>query len=111
MKLKDIIFHTILPLLIGCLIYFYENASSFLTSLASYLPDGLWSYSLVSFLLIFWNMKIPYIWIFGVMLLFVLTEFLQLTNIIPGTGDFIDLLIYFSFGGLSYSLLRITYTR
>lgn len=104
----DITFHTILPLLIGCLTYFFEDASPFIKGLANYLPDGLWSYSLVSFMLILWKMKIPYLWVLCIILLFGLTEYLQFLNVIPGTGDIIDLLIYFCFGGLSYLFLRIS---
>lgn len=111
MKLLDISFHTILPLLIGCLIYFFENTSPFIKGLANYIPDGLWSYSLVSFMLIVWKLQIPYTWVLGIILMFVLTEYLQFLNVIPGTGDIIDLLIYFCFGGLSYITLRNSFFR
>lgn len=104
-KSKKIILHCILPLVIGCFIYFFEKSSPILTGVANYLPDGLWSYSLVSLLLLVWDSKVPYIWAIAIIIMFFGTEYLQYYGIIPGTGDIYDLVIYILFGLFSQLML------
>lgn len=109
MKLLFITYNTIIPLSIGSLVYYYENTSTLLERVANYLPDALWSYSLVSLMLIVWKLKIPYSWLIAIMLLFISTELLQFLKFIPGTGDLIDILIYLLSGYLSYLILSSTF--
>ena len=109
MKLLFIIYNTLIPLSIGSLVYYYENTSTLLECVANYLPDALWSYSLVSLMLIVWKLKIPYSWLIAIMLLFISTELLQFLKFIPGTGDLIDILIYLLSGYLSYLILSSTF--
>lgn len=105
MKFLFIIYNTIIPLSIGTLVYYYENTSTVIRCVANYLPDALWSYSLVSLMLIVWKLRIPYSWVISIILLFAFTELLQFLDIIPGTGDLIDIFIYTLSGYLSFLIL------
>lgn len=61
------------------------------------LPDGLWLFSYTSLMINIWKNKMNYesiFWIFIVPFIAILSEFLQLFNLISGTFDFIDLLFY-----------------
>ena len=77
------------------------------------LPDALWVYSLTSFMLPFWyfeRSKIRFFWILIGPIAGVLSEMLQLLKIIPGTFDFVDLvlIIIFSLGSyFSFFILHL----
>jgi hypothetical protein len=72
-RLLDILINVLLPILIGCLLYSIDVR----LTIINYIPDGLWSYSImISFIL------------------FPAFEYLQSVHFINGTGDFIDVLIY-----------------
>lgn len=61
------------------------------------MPDGLWFYSLVSSLGFIWGNKMCktlFAWCFLSLSLSVLSEFLQVWNIIIGTFDYYDILAY-----------------
>lgn len=61
------------------------------------LPDGLWLFSYVSLTLFLWENEIKqenFIWIFIVPIISILSEIGQIVNIVPGTFDFSDLLMY-----------------
>ncbi len=63
-----------------------------------YLPDGLWAFAAVSAILIIWNRQINWWWVLAMGFLFVGFEYLQHIQWIKGTGDILDILVYFIFG-------------
>lgn len=61
------------------------------------LPDGLWIFSYTSLVLLIWRNKINrenFFWIAIIPILIILSELGQLFNIVPGTFDLIDVLLY-----------------
>jgi len=61
------------------------------------LPDGLWVFSYTALSLEIWKFSITrrsFFWIFSIPIVAVLSEFLQLFRIIPGTFDLIDVMFY-----------------
>tara|TARA_B100000524_G_C23572905_1_gene342513 strand:- start:22 stop:378 length:357 start_codon:yes stop_codon:yes gene_type:complete len=62
------------------------------------LPDGLWLFSYVSFLLVVWGNVISkhnIHWVLLVPLIAIFSELGQLIKVIPGTFDVVDLCSYF----------------
>ena len=89
-RLLDILINILLPILIGCLLYSIDER----LTIINYLPDGLWSYSLISTILIVWQRLPNFFWIMISFILFPAFEYLQFVHFINGTGDFIDVLVY-----------------
>lgn len=61
------------------------------------LPDGLWIFSYTAISLEIWKHSITrqnIFWIFSIPIITVLSEFLQLFKMIPGTFDFLDVTFY-----------------
>lgn len=61
------------------------------------LPDGLWVFSYVSFILFIWGNKLNpqnIFWIFSIPFIAIILEFGQYFKIIPGTYDLNDLIFY-----------------
>lgn len=61
------------------------------------LPDGLWIFSYTAISLEIWKHSITrqnIFWIFSIPIIAVLSEFLQLFKIVPGTFDFLDVTFY-----------------
>ena len=61
------------------------------------LPDGLWLFAYVSLILHVWNNSIDtksIIWVLLVPYIAIISEFGQLFGIIPGTFDFLDIIMY-----------------
>ena len=61
------------------------------------LPDGLWLFSYISLMLYLWKNEVTYenlFWIFSIPLISIISELAQITKIIPGTFDILDLLMY-----------------
>lgn len=61
------------------------------------LPDGLWLFSYISLTLYLWNNELKpesLFWIFIVPILAIVSEIGQLTALIPGTFDTIDIIMY-----------------
>lgn len=74
-----------------------RNISSFPNWFIYSLPDGLWMFSYTAASLEIWKHAITkqnIFWIFSIPIVAVLSEFLQIFKIIPGTFDFIDLTFY-----------------
>lgn len=134
-KLKLIIIHCIIPLLLGGLVYvlfrstelrmFYwfsnlglEYLIHFLREMFSHfnhhlpdwlfysIPDGLWVYSFTSALLIIWECRLT-IWLFLPLISGPFVEIAQLAQISPGTFDVLDLI--FTLVGYTTSFILITY--
>jgi len=87
-----------MPLFLGSLIYLNPFNLFIPPNLKNYLPDGLWAFSFTSTILIIWNGNISSFWIILLSICFILFECLQSNLIINGTGDLLDVLIYFLFG-------------
>lgn len=120
------IFIATFPIVIGTLIYLVSRDSSirfnnwainfieikpFVFNMPGWIKynliDGLFSFSLLSFLFIIWNTQIPkYLLLFTIIAL-LLSEILQLKiehlKLIPGTFDFLDLL--FIIFGIAMSII------
>jgi hypothetical protein len=92
---KDILLNVILPLLVGIGVYESSKVIILNTYIRNYFPDGLWAYSFVSCLLIIWNRRINLFWIVSIFIFFIAFEVFQHFEVINGTGDYIDVLIYF----------------
>lgn len=134
MKYWKIIFHTLLPLLVGGFIYLFfrssnlkmfswlkrigleevfepirENFTTLGTNLPDWilysLPDGLWVYAFTSAILIIWDGK-PSKWLFLPVISGPIVELFQLLNLFPGTFDLIDLGLMLLAILLSFKLLR-----
>jgi len=92
----DAIINVLLPIFFGSLIYFIAFTVNIAPSIKNYLPDALWAYSLVSAILIVWSRRIEVFWIVNIFVFAISFEIVQYFNLFPGTGDVIDLLVYFS---------------
>jgi len=61
------------------------------------LPDGLWIFSLNSFIILLWNREVTlslFVWLLAIILLAMCHELLQKFNIIRGTFDIYDMIFY-----------------
>lgn len=102
--LKRLLVYSLFPLFIGALIYFLCDWFNLMPLVRNYLPDGLWAFSLMSFLLIIWNGAIKKFWVSIAVLSFVLFEYLQSIHVIAGTGDVMDVVCYLLFSSLSLTI-------
>jgi hypothetical protein len=117
---RHIIYHVLLPLFVGTLIYWAARPTVLAFSpyhfspfvWAKYLPnwvvfnlpDGLWSYAFVSFTLILWQNNTSLtaeLWLITAFLLGILLEIGQYFHWISGTFDWLDVLIYVAFNTFS----------
>lgn len=95
--LVDLFLNVAAPLLLGAAIYlsrFYTSMGAFIDH---HLADGLWAYALLSALLIVWERKMPASWVTLAFVLPLAYEWCQWEGIVAGTGDLLDLAVYFSF--------------
>jgi hypothetical protein len=104
---KDLVifYNTLIPLLIGVIIYNLNGIID--TKLINYLPDALWAYSLTIFILWIWEWQIN---IFNTTLVFsteLLFEMLQKSKFISGTFDKFDILTYFISSLIGLLIIRI----
>lgn len=77
------------------------------------LPDGLWLFSYVSLILFMWKNEIKQenlFWIFIVPAISISSELGQMIKIIPGTFDFLDLLMYLIGTSLPFIIYRKSIT-
>jgi hypothetical protein len=98
---KKIFYNIISPLLLGVFIYYLNFYIFFFDFISNYIPDGLWAYAFTSTILIIWNKRINYLWIIILFIFYFLFEFLQSIHFLKGTGDIIDIIIYFIFSFIS----------
>jgi hypothetical protein len=103
---KVFLFTVVLPVLLGALIYTSGFIILYLQPIRNYLPDGLWAFALISILYFIWQGQPKLLWLIAAAVVFVLFELFQATGIIEGTGDPIDVLIYFFFSGISIFIHR-----
>lgn len=106
-RFKILILHCFIPLMAGFIIYLTGSGDSFFLSIKNYLPDGLWAYALGSALLLIWDNEPKLFWLMAGWLMLVVTEWLQKTGLMPGTADWLDILVYSAGYGiaLGYRLL------
>jgi hypothetical protein len=93
-KPLDLLCNVFLPILLGVGIYKLSYCYGFTKLLTNYLPDGLWAYAFLSALLFIWDRQINKVWIllaFGIAIGFELLQYLQ---VLGGTGDFFDIVVY-----------------
>ena len=125
--IKNSLIHVILPLFLGGLIYWAARPSSLAFSqdimlrplidvqyipdwILFNLPDGLWTYALMSFTLLLWQ-DTPSVfgakfWIITAFSLGIALEFGQYLHLIKGTFDWFDVLTYLIFNCLSIFTLN-----
>jgi hypothetical protein len=126
MNKRHLFYHVLLPLFCGILLYWAARPSvlafkfcpnlqplllvKYLPVWVVYnLPDGLWSYSFMSFTLILWqnNRSIyAYFWLILAFSLGILLEIGQYFHILSGTFDGLDILVYGLFNLLSIVQLK-----
>jgi hypothetical protein len=117
MNKKHLIIHVLFPLLLGGGIYWaarpaalaFKNSAHLSPLVGSKylphwvvfnLPDGLWSYSFLSFTLILWKNERSlnaYLWLSIAFLVGILLEICQYFHLISGTFDWLDILVYLIF--------------
>lgn len=77
---------------------FTTNSTAQIPNVILYsLPDGLWLFSYISLVLYVWKNKINQenlFWIFIIPIISISSELGQIIKIIPGTFDFVDLIMY-----------------
>jgi hypothetical protein len=93
-----ILLNVVFPIILGVIIYIGDRINLLPNNISNYIPDGLWAYSFSSTILIIWNRKINIFWFIILGLCFIIFEIMQSTHILKGTGDIIDIIIYFLFG-------------
>ena len=103
-KAAAVLLHVFLPVLTGCLIYLLRS-EPLLRLASNYLPVGLWAYAFLSALLIIWEGKIPSAWLSTAFISVIAFEAGQHTGIIAGTGDWLDIGIYF----VAFSIALLTH--
>lgn len=101
LKLKDFILHVCIPISVGCIIYFLSATIQFNSLIRNYLPDGLWAYAFFSCLFILWNRRINIAWTIAALLTFIIFEVLQYANLVNGTADVWDVIVYAGFSCLA----------
>ena len=92
----DAFLNILFPVLAGTCLYFMSFNLSLTGFWRNQLPDGLWAYALCSSLLIIWNRQINIFWFSMISVIFISFEALQHFHFISGTGDWLDIIIYFS---------------
>lgn len=93
---------------------FTTNSTAQIPNIILYsLPDGLWLFSYVSLVLYVWKNKISQgnlFWIFIVPIVSITSELGQIIKIIPGTFDFLDLIMYLLGTALPFIIYRKSIT-
>jgi hypothetical protein len=96
-KTIDFILHTIVPVILGCIIYITGDAHVLPMLLQNHLADGLWAYAFLSCILIIWDRKSNLAWIVLTIVFSILFELFQYWHLVAGTGDLWDVVVYLLF--------------
>ncbi|SHE36598.1 hypothetical protein [Flavisolibacter ginsengisoli] len=96
-KTIDFILHTIVPVILGCIIYITGDAHVLPMLLQNHLADGLWAYAFLSCILIIWDRKSNLTWIVLTIVISILFELFQYWHLVAGTGDLGDVVVYLLF--------------
>src|SRR5438132_1412269 len=97
----DVLLNIFIPLVVGLAMYILIHENIIPPWVNYHLSDGLWAYSLQSGILIVWSRKVNIPWTVISLLLALALEILQFFKIAAGTGDAIDILVYFIFSGVA----------
>lgn len=100
----DLLLNGMLPLVLGWLLYQARLRMHLPAIIQSHLADGLWAYAFASVLLIAWNRCTPWYWIGTALLVAIGFEWLQANEMVPGTADWKDALVYLLAMGISIGL-------
>lgn len=95
-KLADIFLNSVLPVVLGGLLYVAGKDLFTPGFINNHLADGLWAYAFLSSILIIWERSFHLLWIAACFGLAIVFEWLQFKTIIAGTGDWLDVLTYFT---------------
>ena len=101
-KYSDTLLNVIFPVALACFIYLLSSVTEIHLLIKNYFPDGLWAYSFLSALLIVWSRQVNFLWILIGFSLSAGFELLQHFHWIAGTGDIIDIVVYFVFFGVGF---------
>jgi hypothetical protein len=96
-KTIDFILHTIVPVILGCIIYITGDAHVLPMLLQNHLADGLWAYAFLSCILIIWDRKSNLAWIVLTIVFSILFELFQYWHLVASTGDLWDVVVYLLF--------------
>lgn len=110
----DFAINVLLPLILGYIIYLLTLNHKHIIILGNYLPDGLWAYALLSSVLIIWDRQKNIFWIIFIYIAAALFEIFQYLHFISGTGDILDILVYyifFTFVLAANNLLKNTFLK
>jgi hypothetical protein len=91
----DFCLNVFAPLFLGALIYIYKNELPNLAFFKNFLADALWAYAFFNSLLIIWLRKKNRFWIAAGFITAVCFEVFQFYQLLPGTPDFFDVVVYF----------------
>jgi hypothetical protein len=96
-KAIDFTLHTVVPVILGCMIYLTGSAHLLPVLLQNHLADGLWAYACLSCILIIWDRRFNLAWIFITIVISILFELSQYWHVVAGTGDIWDVVVYLLF--------------
>jgi hypothetical protein len=123
LKFKFVLLKVILPLLLGLFLYLVFRKNTFINSLFNFglniefsvkpidyflkflLPDGLFAFSFTSAFLILWLKEFSLKYLLFPIGFFIIIEYLQLSKVIAGTFDFLDIIVMILFSLFSFNLL------
>jgi hypothetical protein len=100
-KSIDLTINTIVPVILGSMIYITGSVHVLPVLLQNHLADGLWAYAFLSCMLITWDRKFNLTWIVLTIVISILFELFQFWHLVAGTGDIWDVVIYLLFFSLA----------
>jgi hypothetical protein len=100
-KSIDLTINTIVPVILGSMIYITGSVHVLPVLLQNHLADGLWAYAFISCMLITWDRKFNLTWIVLTIVISILFELFQFWHLVAGTGDIWDVVIYLLFFSLA----------
>lgn len=119
-RLNFLVYTVILPLFFGFLIYIFFRTNTYLNNFLNVglnikipiesinyfikflLPDGIFAFSFTNAFLLLWFKEFKLNYLIVSFAFFVLIEFFQLLNLIPGTFDILDIIVMNLFALFSY---------
>src|SRR5687768_5058485 len=110
-KGADILLNVVIPLIFGCLIYYFSNFFLLPVFFNNHLADGLWVYAFISSLLITWDREVNILWVLVAFTIAASFELFQYNSIISGTGDIYDVITYYLFFCISLKLNYLFKTK
>lgn len=73
-----------------------NNESAIFQFIKCYFPDGLWAYAFLSVILIIWDRIVNPFWLTAAFLFALLFEVFQYVQLVRGTADTIDVIVYYT---------------